>query len=151
MLIPSLTVIVPNSSATPPLARTPFFALSASRRSDALHGVTSFQAEAIPICGFCQSSSVKPTARNIARAAAFWLPSVTSRLRGLTSTGVSVGLVIATQATCDHSIGVCKQHSTRCHANSRTHLRQLIGLQTNHNTLTCRQGALDNAVMTEKL
>ncbi|CAB4644507.1 unannotated protein [freshwater metagenome] len=100
MLMPSLTVIVPNSSATPPLARTPFFALSAKRRSDALHGVTSFHDEAMPIWGFCQSSSVSPTARNIARAAAFWFPSVTSRLRGLTSTGVSVGLVITTKATC---------------------------------------------------
>ena len=71
MLMPSLTVIVPNSSATPPEARTPFFALSARRRSDMLQGVTSFHAEAIPICGFSQSSSVRPTARNIARAAAF--------------------------------------------------------------------------------
>jgi hypothetical protein len=71
MLIPSLTVMVPNSSATPPLARTPFFALSASRRNEALHGVTSFHDDAIPICGFCQSASVRPTARNIARAAAF--------------------------------------------------------------------------------
>jgi hypothetical protein len=36
-----------------------------------LHGVTSFHALAMPICGFPQSSSVIPTARNIARAAAF--------------------------------------------------------------------------------
>ena len=71
MLIPSLTVMVPNSSATPPFARTPFFALSARRRNEALHGVTSFHDDAIPICGFCQSASVRPTARNMARAAAF--------------------------------------------------------------------------------
>ena len=38
------------------------------------------------ICGFTQSSSVMPTARSIARAGAFWMPSVTSRLRGLMST-----------------------------------------------------------------
>ena len=91
--IPSDTVMVPNSSATPPASRTPAFADSASRRNDMLHGVTSFHADAIPICGFTQSSSVRPTARNMARAAAFWMPSVTSRLRGLISMGVPVGSV----------------------------------------------------------
>lgn len=54
-----------------------------------LHGVISFHAEAMPTWGFSQSSSVRPTARNMARDAAFWMPSVTSRDRGLMSTGVS--------------------------------------------------------------
>ena len=86
--MPSLTVIVPNSSGTPPAPRTPTLAASVRRRIDMLHGVISFHDEATPICGLSQSSSVSPTARNIAREAAFWMPSVTSRLRGLTSTGV---------------------------------------------------------------
>ena len=63
-------------------------AAAVSRLSDTLHGVISFHDEAMPICGLSQSSSVSPTARNIDRAAAFWIPSVTSRERGLTSTGV---------------------------------------------------------------
>ena len=50
-----------------------------------LHGVTSFQLDATPICDLPQSSSVIPTARNIARAPARSMPSVTSRLRGLMS------------------------------------------------------------------
>ena len=46
-----------------------------------LHGVISFHELAMPTCGLTQSSSVSPTARSIARAAAFGLPSVTSRER----------------------------------------------------------------------
>ena len=72
-------MIVPNSIGNPPAARTPASACSASLRSVMLHGVTSFHAEAMPICGLSQSSSVMPTARSIARAGAFWKPSVTSR------------------------------------------------------------------------
>ena len=55
-----------------------------------LHGVISFHELAMPICGLARSSSVNPIARSIARDAAFWIPSVTSRERGLTSTGWSV-------------------------------------------------------------
>ena len=54
-----------------------------------LHGVISFHDDAMPTCGFSQSSSVSPTARSIERDAAFWMPSVTSRERGLISTLVS--------------------------------------------------------------
>jgi hypothetical protein len=50
-----------------------------------LHGVISFQLEAMPIWGFGKSSSDMPTARSIPRAAARSSPSVTSRLRGLMS------------------------------------------------------------------
>ena len=88
MEMPSDTVIVPNSRPTPPAARTPSLAAAVSRRIERLQGVISFQDEATPICGFSQSSSVNPTARSIAREAAFWMPSVTSRERGLRSTGV---------------------------------------------------------------
>src|SRR5947208_7273564 len=84
--MPSETEMVPNSSATPPAARTPSFARFANRSSDRLHGVISFHDDAIPICGLSQSSSVRPTARSIARAGARSIPSVTSRLRGLRST-----------------------------------------------------------------
>jgi hypothetical protein len=59
-----------------------------------LHGVTSFQAEAMATWGLSQSSSVMPIARSIARAGAFCMPSVTSRLRGFTSTLVSRVLMV---------------------------------------------------------
>src|SRR6056297_1143459 len=86
--IPSLTVIVPNSIGKPPASRTPALACSASLRSVMLHGVTSFHDEAMPTWGLSQSSSPIPTARSIARDGAFCMPSVTSRDRGFTSTGV---------------------------------------------------------------
>ena len=87
--MPSDTVIVPNSRATPPASRMPWRTSSASDRNVMLQGVISFQELAMPICGLAQSSSVNPIARSIARAAAFDLPSVTSRERGLMSTGCS--------------------------------------------------------------
>ena len=61
---------------------------SASARSVMLQGVISFHELAMPTCGLAQSSSVSPMARSIARAGAFCIPSVTSRERGLMSTGV---------------------------------------------------------------
>ncbi|MBM7802013.1 hypothetical protein JOE58_001264 [Curtobacterium luteum] len=45
----------------------------------------SFQEDAIPICGFSQSSSPMPTARSIPREVVASIPSVTTRLRGFTS------------------------------------------------------------------
>ncbi|CAB4724596.1 unannotated protein [freshwater metagenome] len=56
---------------------TPFFEALANRSKDKLHGVTSFQEEAIPICAFAKSSSLNPTARSIPRAGALSKPSVT--------------------------------------------------------------------------
>ena len=53
-----------------------------------LQGVTSFHDEAMATCGFCQSSSPIPIARSIEREGAFCIPSVTSRERGLMSTGI---------------------------------------------------------------
>jgi EmrB/QacA subfamily drug resistance transporter len=47
-----------------------------------LQGVISFHEDAIPICGFTQSSSPIPTARNIPRAGALSSPSVTIPERG---------------------------------------------------------------------
>ena len=81
--MPSLTAIVVNSRGKPPPACTPSLLAFASRSSGRLHGVTSFQELATPICGLSKSPSVMPMARSIPRAAAFSRPSVTSRLRGL--------------------------------------------------------------------
>src|SRR4029079_12010523 len=67
----------------------PFFTAWASRCSERLHGVISFQLDATPIWGLVKSSSPMPTARSIPRAAALSRPSVTSRERGLMS-GLSV-------------------------------------------------------------
>ena len=87
--MPSLTAIVTNSSGNPPASRTPSFARFASRSSGMLHGVTSFQLDATPTCALPQSPSVMPTARNIARAGARSMPSVTSWLRGFMVVGSS--------------------------------------------------------------
>src|SRR3954449_2374125 len=83
--MPSETEMVPNSSGEPPAACTPFLTAWASRCSERLHGVISFQLDATPIWGLRKSSSPMPTARSIPRAAAFSRPSVTSRERGLRS------------------------------------------------------------------
>jgi len=80
MEMPSETEIVPNSSGNASAPRTPIFAFLASRSSDRLQGVISFQDDATPICGLRQSSSPMPTARSIPRAAARSRPSVTTWL-----------------------------------------------------------------------
>ena len=77
MEIPSDTEIVPNCIGKPPASITPFLDALAKRSSERLQGVTSFQEDAIPICGFSQSASVMPTARSIPRAGARSKPSVT--------------------------------------------------------------------------
>ncbi len=62
--------------------------------------MTSFHDDATATWGLSQSSSVMPIARSMARAGARLGPSVTSRLRGLMSTGVSPwSLVMVGQAT----------------------------------------------------
>src|ERR1019366_5681421 len=81
--MPSETAIVTNSNGTPPASRTATLVRLARRSSGRLQGVTSFQLEATPIWGFVMSSSVRPMARNIERAGARPLPSVTSVLRGV--------------------------------------------------------------------
>src|SRR3954469_25865691 len=94
--MPSETEMVPNSSGKPPAACTPSLARLASRSSDRLHGVISFQDDATPICGLSQSSSPMPTARSIARCGARVMPSVTSWLRGLRS---AVSLLVGRSST----------------------------------------------------
>ena len=86
MEMPSETEMVPNSSGYPPAACTPSLAALASRSSDKLHGVISFQLDATPIWGFTQSSSLIPTARSMPRDPVASRPSVTTRDRGLMST-----------------------------------------------------------------
>jgi hypothetical protein len=88
MEMPSETATVMNSSGKPPAARTPSLARLARRSSGMLHGVSSFHDEHTPTCGLSQSPSPIPTARNIARAGARVLPSVTSKLRGLLEDGM---------------------------------------------------------------
>src|SRR3954451_965326 len=83
--MPSLTLIVPNSSGYPPAACTPSLLALASRSRLRLHGVISFQELATPICGLAKSSSPIPTARSMPREAVASRPSVTFRLRGLMS------------------------------------------------------------------
>ena len=80
--IPSETEIVPNCIGNPPASITPCLEAFAKRSRDKLHGVISFQDDAIPICGLTQSASPIPTARNIPRAGARSRPSVTIPERG---------------------------------------------------------------------
>ena len=76
--MPSETAIVTNSIGKPSASRTPTLARFANRSSGMLQGVTSFHDDATPTCALPQSASVMPIARNIARAGARVLPSVTS-------------------------------------------------------------------------
>ena len=79
--IPSLTVTVPKICGTPPATRTPSRTFSASRLICELQGVISAHVLAMPTSGLSKSSSVKPTARNIARFGARTSPSVIILLR----------------------------------------------------------------------
>ena len=76
--IPSETVIVLNVTALPPASSAPMAAASARSLMCVLQGVKLLQVDAIPTWGFWKSLSVKPTACNIARAAALSIPSTTS-------------------------------------------------------------------------
>src|SRR6266511_503601 len=106
--MPSEMAMVMNSIGNPPASRTPSLARLASRSSDRLQGVTSFQLEATPIWAFPQSASVIPTARSMARAGARSIPSVTSWLRGFIASGITgaystvdalmAGLLIGTES-----------------------------------------------------
>ena len=86
--IPSDTEMVPNCIGKPPASMTPLRDAFARRSNERLHGVISFQEDAIPICGLTQSSSPIPTARNMPRAGARSMPSVTKPERGF------IGLLI---------------------------------------------------------
>ena len=82
MEIPSETEMVPNCIGNPPASITPCLEAVAKRARDKLQGVISFHEDTMPICGLTQSSSPIPTARNIPRAGARSIPSVTSPDRG---------------------------------------------------------------------
>src|SRR4051812_49967540 len=77
---PSLTATVLNSIGVPPAARMPSFTNVARRRWLRLHGIVSIHVVATPTIGWARSSSVKPTALSIARAAARSGPSVSAWL-----------------------------------------------------------------------
>src|SRR3990167_8769780 len=77
MEIPSEIVMVLKITALPPAALAPWAALSASTLMCMLHGVTMDHVDAMPIWGFLKSSSLNPTARNMARLGARSSPSVT--------------------------------------------------------------------------
>ena len=77
--MPSDTVMVLNSTPLPPAAFAPASASFASSLMCMLQGVRFAQVEAIPICGFLKSASLKPTARNIARDGVCFGPSTTRR------------------------------------------------------------------------
>jgi hypothetical protein len=76
--MPSETAIVEKTKPTPPADATPVLACLDSSGPVRLQGVTSFPAETTPTWGLPKSSSVRPTARNIALAPALAAPSVTS-------------------------------------------------------------------------
>ena len=67
-----------NVRPTPPASMTPSLAAAASSGPLRLQGVTSLPADTTPTCGLEKSSSLRPTARSIALAAALAGPSVTS-------------------------------------------------------------------------
>jgi hypothetical protein len=60
--MPSEMVMVLKITPLPPAASTPLRDSIASLSMWTLHGVTSLQVEAIPICGFEKSSFLNPTA-----------------------------------------------------------------------------------------
>jgi hypothetical protein len=79
MEIPSETVMVLKMTALPPATSVAAAACLASSSMCMLQGVTILQVEAIPTCGRAKSSSLKPTARSIARLGACSTPSTTTR------------------------------------------------------------------------
>ena len=78
--IPSDTAMVLYSMGVPPAALMPAFTRSDNRRRWKLQGMTSIQVLATPMIGRDKSSSVNPTAFNIARAGARSGPTSKSRL-----------------------------------------------------------------------
>ena len=92
IVTPSETEIVLNSIGVPPASRMPFLTFCASARWLKLHGIVSIHVVATPTNGRARSSSVKPIALSIARAAARSGPSVmTAELRLAGSDGRSYG------------------------------------------------------------
>ena len=90
MEMPSETATVLNSMGVPPAARTPSLTLAESRRRWKLHGITSIQVLAMPTSGRSRSSSVNPTALNMARDGARSGPWVMVRLCRFSGSAISV-------------------------------------------------------------
>ena len=88
--MPSLMVMVPNMNGTLLAAHSPSFTFCACRLRWTLQGVTSEARLPTATKGLSISSSRRPVARNMARAAARSAPSVTTRLFFLRSTLTSV-------------------------------------------------------------
>src|SRR4051812_28543865 len=96
--MPSETVIVLKTMLFAPAASAPSAASRASASMCMLHGVRLLHVEAIPTCGFEKSSSLKPTARSIARAGALGAPSTATRELSRGSTpGLGLGSSFAMQ------------------------------------------------------
>ncbi len=90
IVTPSETEIVLNSIGVPPASRMPCLTFCASARWLKLHGIVSIHVVATPMKGRAMSSSVKPMAFSIERAAARSGPSViTAELRLAGSDGRS--------------------------------------------------------------
>ena len=90
IVTPSDTEMVLNSIGVPPASRMPCLTFCASARWLKLHGIVSIHVVATPTKGRAMSSSVKPIALSIARAAARSGPSVmTAELRLAGSEGRS--------------------------------------------------------------
>ena len=75
--IPSETVGAPNKIPLPPAASTPVTAVSARSLICILQGVSWLPVETTPIWDLLKSSSLKPTARSMARLGARSAPSTT--------------------------------------------------------------------------
>ena len=80
MVMPSEMAMVLNSMGVPPAARMPSFTFTARSRRWKLQGIVSIQVLAMPMIGLARSSSVRPVARSMLRAAARSLPSRRTRL-----------------------------------------------------------------------
>ncbi len=93
--MPSDTAMVLYSMGVPPAALMPAFTRSDSRRRWKLQGMTSIQVFATPMIGRDKSSSVNPTAFNIARAGARSGPSSKSWLLSFNSFGITSFLCTA--------------------------------------------------------
>ena len=96
--MPSETVIVLKVTALPRALFTPWATWLASSLMWILQGVTSLQVEAMPICGFLKSLSLKPTARSMARLGARVTPSTTTDECCLVF--LSFSIIVAVASSC---------------------------------------------------
>src|SRR5882672_1443135 len=95
IVMPSVIEIVLTSIGVPPAARMPCMTFSASFRWFQLQGMVPIQEWATPIWGRLRSSSLKPTAFIMARAAERSVPSRRTRLRLRGSTAIGDSFVVA--------------------------------------------------------